>query len=58
MVTYYLSEDSLSVHMTAPRNSGLPSGDLLKRQKLWNLEKGRVYQPHDLTIGAVLKVCA
>lgn len=55
-IAYYMCDEELSVHMTAPRNSGVLSGELLRRQRVTNPDTQTHYTHHDLRLGALLKV--
>lgn len=55
-ILYYLEGDEVSIHMTAPRNSGYDGGYLLKRSKVINPETGRPYGYRDFHVGNIIKV--
>lgn len=51
-----MADDELSIYVFAPRNSGISSGELLKKQAVVNPDTGRPYLYAHLTVGALLKV--
>ena len=51
-----MGDDSMSIYVSAPRNSGLASGHLIIKSKLVNPDTGKLYTYEDLRIGSILKV--
>uniref|UniRef100_A0A3Q3AYG1 EF-hand domain (C-terminal) containing 1 n=1 Tax=Kryptolebias marmoratus TaxID=37003 RepID=A0A3Q3AYG1_KRYMA len=56
VIYYYLEDDSMCIVEPAVKNSGLPQGKRLKRQRLPKNERGDHYQWKDLNVGMDLEV--
>jgi hypothetical protein len=56
LIRYHVEDDEMSVHVTAPRNSGYQSGDLVKKALVLNPATGAPYAPTDLRPGSVIQV--
>jgi len=54
VVSYYLADDTISVFVRSPPNSGLTSGQYLRRGRHKNLNTGHPFTPDDLYQGARL----
>ena len=53
-MSYYLADDTISVFVRSPPNSGLTSGQYLRRGRHKNLNTGHPFTPDDLYQGARL----
>jgi hypothetical protein len=57
IISFYLSDDSISVYEPAVKNSGIIPGPLLRRGKYKNVDKNNAFiTPTDMPIGGDIKV--
>lgn len=56
IIYYYLEDDSMCIFEPLVKNSGIPQGKRLKRQRLPKNERGERYRWKDLNIGMDLEV--
>lgn len=56
MVYFYLEDNSIAVVEPKQRNSGIPQGNLLKRQCV-RASDGAFYGVRDLSIGGIIELC-
>lgn len=57
IISFFLSDDSISIYEPAQKNSGIVEGKFLERRKYKNVDKNNEFiTPTDLTIGADVKI--
>jgi EF-hand domain-containing protein 1 len=56
VVSFFLADDTISVHEQVQRNSGLPGGKFLERGHAINAATRKYYQEQDLYIGAIVEL--
>lgn len=57
LISFFLSDDSVSIYEPAQKNSGIVEGKFLERRKYKNVDKGGEFiTPTDLGIGADVKI--
>ena len=57
IISFYLSDDSISIYEPAVKNSGIIEGPFLRRNKYKNVDKNNEFiTPTDLPIGGNIKI--
>ena len=57
IISFYLSDDTISIFEPAQKNSGIMEGKFLERRKYKNVDKpGDFVNPTDLAIGGDVKI--
>jgi len=56
VITFYLSDDTISIFEPPQQNSGIIGGKFLERCQILNPETGQNYSPFDFTVGAVVEL--
>ena len=57
IISFFLSDDSISIYEPAQKNSGILEGKFLERRKYKNIDKNNEYiTPTDLPIGGDIKI--
>jgi len=56
IISFFLSDDSISIYEPAQKNSGIVEGKFLERRKYKNLDNGEFVTPSDLALGGDVKI--
>ena len=57
MISFYLSDDTISIFEPAQKNSGIMEGKFLERRKYKNTDKGGEFiTPTDIAVGGDVKI--
>ena len=57
IISFYLSDDSISIYEPAQKNSGIMEGKFLERRKYKNVDKGGEFiTPTDMPLGGNIKI--